>query len=302
MSKSAAICIVANNTQSNASNFLVNVLMKTKTAAALRIPRLYHYQKFDKPERLARIFTDGTLYFSNTGDFNDPWDCRPFYSKAELDDPDEYERAVRWLVQIDRKYNSLLPEEEHTRREREVRANRKLLEWMIDELTRTVGATIEKQYRVYCLSTHPDSTLMWAHYAASCKGLCLEFSVRNDLFCAALAVEYPETYPSFEVAETDEDQNLRPLLTKSSVWRYEDEFRVLATEHPVTFPDVPITKEGFLPFPKRALQSVIIGAKMPPFDRELVQALVAKSGQDIELKIAALIPNRYALEIGTFDS
>ena len=46
--------------------------MKTKTAAALGIERLYHYQSFDKPERLARVFTDGTLYFSRPRDFNDP--------------------------------------------------------------------------------------------------------------------------------------------------------------------------------------------------------------------------------------
>jgi hypothetical protein len=208
MSKSAAICSVANNTQSNASNFLVNELMKTKTAAALRIPRLYHYQKFDKPERLARIFTDGTLYFSNTGDFNDPWDCRPFYSKAELDDPDEYERAVRWLVQIDRKYNSSLPEEEHTRREREVRANRKLLEWMIDELTRTVGATIEKQYRVYCLSTHPDSTQCGPTTRRRAKACVL--SSRCAMICSAL----PSLWNTRR--HIPRSKSRRPMKTKTS--------------------------------------------------------------------------------------
>jgi hypothetical protein len=46
--------------------------MKTKTAAELHVERLYHYQGFDRPERLARIFTEGTIYFSKPGDFNDP--------------------------------------------------------------------------------------------------------------------------------------------------------------------------------------------------------------------------------------
>ena len=80
--------------------------MKTKTAAALGIKRLYHYQSFEKPERLARIFTDGTLYFSMPHDFNDPWDCRPFYNKSALDDPEYYNRVVRWFVHTDRIYNT----------------------------------------------------------------------------------------------------------------------------------------------------------------------------------------------------
>ena len=37
--------------------------MKTKTAAALGVKRLYHYQSLEKPERLARIFTDEALPF-----------------------------------------------------------------------------------------------------------------------------------------------------------------------------------------------------------------------------------------------
>lgn len=271
--------------------------MKTKTASALHIDRLYHYQSFDKPERLARIFTEGTLYFSRPRDFNDPWDCRPFYDKSSLDDADEYERTVRWLSHCDRTRNTSLTEEEHLRREQEVRSNRKLLEWMIDQLTSDMDEAIQKQYRVYCLSTHQDSTLMWSHYAASCRGLCLEFSVRNDLFCGALPVEYLPKYPRFSVAATDADANLRPLLTKSEVWAYENEFRLVASEHPFVFPDVPTTKGGLVPLPKGALQSVIVGALMQPSDREVVRALVNDSGWGIELKVANLVPDRYAFDI-----
>jgi len=73
--------------------------MQIKTAATLGIKHLYHYQSFEKPERLARILTDGVLYFSMPRDFNDPWDCRPFYNKSALDNPRNYDRTVRWFVQ-----------------------------------------------------------------------------------------------------------------------------------------------------------------------------------------------------------
>ena len=98
---------------------LIQLRMKTKTAAELHIERLYHYQGFDRPERLARIFTEGTIYFSKPRDFNDPWDCRPFFNKSELDDPEEHERIVRWFVDCDRTRNTSLSEAEHLCRRRE---------------------------------------------------------------------------------------------------------------------------------------------------------------------------------------
>ena len=155
--------------------------MKIKTAAALGIEQLYHYQNFN-PERLEEMFTQGALYFSKPMDFNDPWDCQPFFNKFGLDDSEEYARTICWILDCDRTHNTSLSEVEHLQREKKVRASRKLLEWMIDQITSEMREAIQKQYRVYCLSTHPNSTLMWAHYAASCHGLCLEFSVLNELF------------------------------------------------------------------------------------------------------------------------
>jgi hypothetical protein len=274
--------------------------MKTKTAAALRLKRLYHYQPFDKPERLARMFTEGTIYFSRPREFNDPWDCRPCFSKSGLRDPEEYERTVLWFVNSDRK-NTSLPEAEHLRREKELRSNPKLVEWMIDQTTYEMEQAIQNQYRVYCLSTHPDSTLMWSHYADSFKGICLEFSVQNELFCGSLQVEYIGGYPAFSVSATNDDANIQPLLTKSDVWHYESEFRVIASERPFVFEGVPTTDQGFLLLPHGALKSVIIGSLMPERDRELVRSIVHKSGWDVELKIASLIQDRYAFEISRLD-
>ena len=271
--------------------------MKTKTAAALGIKCLYHYQSFDNPDRLARIFTEGTLYFSMPRDFNDPWDCRPFFNKSALNDPAYYDHAVRWFVRCARTHNTSLSEEEYLRREQEVRGNRRLLERMIDQMTLDMKKAIQEQYRVYCLSTHPDSVLMWAHYAASCRGVCLEFSVDNELFCGALPVAYLDSYPQFDVAATDADENLLPLLTKSAVWSYEDEFRVVVSEYPFVFPDVPTTKGGLLPLPKGSLRSVIVGTEMPASDREVVKTLVTASGWSTALKVASLVPDHYKFEI-----
>ena len=39
--------------------------------------------------------------------------------------------------------------------EKGIRSNRKLLEGMIDGMTSDIEQAIQRQYRVYCLSTHP---------------------------------------------------------------------------------------------------------------------------------------------------
>jgi len=270
--------------------------VKTKTAAQQRIQSLYHYQTLDDPARLARIFTEGTIFCSNPKDFNDPWDCRPYFSKAMLDDPVQYRRVVQWFVRIDRKRNPLIPDTEHATREQVLLNDRARLEGMMDEMTAAMEKTMSAQYRVYCLSTHADAPLMWSHYARSHQGVCLEFSVKNMLFCGALPVEYLDHYPEFDLSNDEEDASLRPLLTKSSDWRYENEFRLVAAAPGYTFPGMLPTNDNFVNLPAGSLKSITMGCLMSEENRELVRSL-ARNGSRIMLKAAHRVANRYALDI-----
>lgn len=273
--------------------------MKFKTAAVLSIDKLYHYLSFTKPERLARIFTEKTVYCSNPKDFNDPWDCRPCFNKEVLNDPKEYDRIVKWFISCNRKINSTLSEREHKQREQELKSNSSLLEFMIDEVTSGIEKAIQSQYRVFCMSSHPDSPLMWSHYGDKHQGICLEFSAHNNLFCAALQVDYMSSYPIFNLYENDESKDLMPFITKSCMWSYEGEFRLITAELPYVFPDVPSSQNGFVSLPNGSLKSVIIGCQMTKKDRDIVSSLVLKSGWNVVLKEAQKIPNRYELEIKT---
>jgi hypothetical protein len=50
-----------------------------QTAHELKISRLYHYQRFN-PDWIRQILFDRKIYFSNPANFNDPWDCRPYFN------------------------------------------------------------------------------------------------------------------------------------------------------------------------------------------------------------------------------
>jgi hypothetical protein len=270
--------------------------MKTRTAAEQHIRSLFHYQPFDAV-RLARIFTENTLYCSNPTDFNDPWDCRPFFSKAILNDAPSYDRIAHWFTQVERKHNHTLPEAEHLRREHILRTDRQFLEARIDELTVGMKEAIEKQYRVFCLSLHADSALMWAHYAQSHRGICLEFSVQNPIFCGALPVEYTTGYPEFDLADDGGDASIHALLTKSQDWSYENEFRLIVAAPGYDSPGLHPTTGNFLTLPMGVLRSVTVGCLMASEDRALVRALVKGTAAPVELLIAHRTADRYALEI-----
>jgi hypothetical protein len=271
--------------------------MKTKTAAEQRIRSLFHYQSFDDPERLARILIDQLIYCSNPKDFNDPWDCRPCFSKSVLDDPVQYERVLQQLVQSSRKRDPLIPATEHARRVQVLRSDRPLLERMIDQMTEAIEKAVFAQYRVYCLTPDPDAPLMWSHYARAHQGICLEFSVENDLVCGALPVEYLSHYPEFNLADNDEDASLRPLLTKSEIWRYEREYRLVVAAPGYSSPGVLPTRDNFVALPPGALKAIIMGCLMPERDREAIHTLIKDSGTSVALRAARRVANLYALEI-----
>jgi hypothetical protein len=270
--------------------------MRTQTAAQQRIRRLYHYQPFDLT-RLTRTIVERTIYCSNPAHFNDPWDCKPCFSKSFLDDTSKYDQIVQWFVDVGRKHNPLVEEDEHRRRAAILQSNRGLLERMVAEATRGLEKAIAKQYRVYCLSTHPDAPLMWSHYAHSHQGICLEFSVQNELICAALPVQYRDTYPLFNLADDDVDASLEVLLTKSDIWTYESEYRLIAAAPGYRAPGVLPTKDNHLKVPAGSLISVILGCSMPNEQRALVRSLIQDAGQGIALLSAQRVPDRYAIQI-----
>lgn len=119
---------------------------------------------------------------------------------------------------------------------------------------------------VVCFSASGwDNQLMWAHYANSYSGICVEydFEKMNDFIGFMYPVEYSKERPTVSLKdlgidklETDEDGTLITseidicailsyLLVKNKCWEYEEEWRIINTsEHPYTpmFINVPFIK------------------------------------------------------------
>lgn len=149
-------------------------------------------------------------------------------------------------------------------------------------------------HRVYCLSERCDLSLMWSHYTASHTGICLEFDALAAPFIHAAKVIYRPTYPAFDITAP----GYEPLITKSDVWAYEAEWRIIAEERTIAqAPGTIKTDNGFLILPPGVLKSIIIGCRAPEKSRDLVASLVRAHAPDVLVRQATLASHSYDLVI-----
>lgn len=268
--------------------------MPYPTAAQRRLKRLYHWQPFHKC-RLRATLKNGTIYCSNPNDFNDPWDCKPFFNTELLSDSTEREKHIDWAVRICEAVGKMTKEDIEQMRKK-LQDDSALLEQMLREHILEMQQAVADRYRVYCMCPDPTNVLMWAHYANKHQGICLEFNVQNDAICGALEVQYYSEFPMTRQYSDDLAENLLPLLAKSDVWKYEKEYRLITQEADIATPhDTLQSTNGHLKLPDGALRSIIVGCQSR---YDAVRKLVYKHKPDIQILRARRVQNRYRLEIG----
>lgn len=136
-----------------------------------------------------------------------------------------------------------------------------------------------------CLTHNYDNLLMWAHYADSHTGVCLEFDITMDLdtFYSPLPVKYTQDYPYYDYIY-DKGGAVRAILHKSLDWSYEEEYRIIK---PGGFGLRKITSDS--------LTSVIFGCQ---FDKELfpeISSLVKSASFKPQYKIMRKSTKEYKL-------
>jgi hypothetical protein len=262
--------------------------MIVQTAAEVGIGHLYHYQPF-RSDRLRQTLVDGLIYMSRPSDFNDPWDCRPWFNDEAVDDPAFAQRQAEQFIYSHQKWTS--PDEKHPDIHSQVQEDNEFLRQKIRDFSVGLWPEISDRYRVYCTSTKADCALMWAHYGDKHRGICIEFGADPWVWANTLCVVYSDTYPSLEVAHSHSLDDLLPLVSKS-------EYRIVAQERSRATPHKTLlTDNGLLAMPSEMPLSVILGCSMPKEDEAEVCKVIQNSPRTITLKRAIRVANRYALAI-----
>lgn len=204
----------------------------------------------------------GQIYFADPADFNDPLDCRPSV-EADLSVDDLKDVLARLISRrvskevfdamrkLKFKKDSISPRQELVASKAvesllqniEYHATNPEVMDAEEYLRLSIASEIERELRsaydqgVLCLSRRHDSPLMWSHYGDQHRGICVELDVSKFSADAIHKVEYGTsrrvTASAIHRWLRDDDTDAKReidracLLTKSSEWNYEDEYRLL---------------------------------------------------------------------------
>jgi hypothetical protein len=250
------------------------------------ITKLYKYMSMapEKIKYLEEVFRGREVFFPSPLKFNDPFECRPsctWHRKGK-----ELRDYIGKLVR-ERFPHSSRP----VRRQRIKEGEKRFLKnqdcHMNDLFERFLNDT-----GLYCLSEISDNILMWSHYANGHDGVVLEFDRTKaySLFYDALGVHYSEEYPRanlMELGEPEDYNNL--LLTKSTDWAYEKEWRVIKSPN-----------EGGsqkYKFSNELLTGVILGARIEPQNQKLVLEWVRDYPSEVKVFRSKINDKFYRLDI-----
>jgi len=255
---------------------------------------LYHYQDFQPDlhtDRVTDILQNHRIYCSNPADFNDPWDCKPYFDPTLLDDPVNRSATAESLIATH------IPGPNDEMIIQQLRTNPTFLKEMIHRFSEHNAEFITTRWGVYCLSPDPCLTLMWSHYSCNHRGICLEFAVNSSKFACAQKVHYQKEYPA--LLPHEEESYLKMLLIKSDDWAYEQEFRLICPR----FTDIkqnPLIMNGdHLSIDPRDLKSIIVGCQAKNESIQAIRGLVEKyaHGHHMAVRYARRAPNKYRLVI-----
>ncbi|MUK31923.1 DUF2971 domain-containing protein [Aliivibrio fischeri] len=215
---------------------------------------LYKYRSFDKEGWSLKNLENDTVWLSLPEDFNDPYDCS---FCINIDGLVSGKNQVQYLVDelgfdispdVITKIN-LLPDpldaflnlflEGESNKEEKVEVIKNLIAKRDLMLKEKFNKTLKSTSKVTCFSENHLSILMWSHYADYHKGFCIEYDMskqsEKDLFSR---LTYPVIYGDelYDATSTIKKINdgkaflgmQLPTLMKSSEWKYEREWRLIA--------------------------------------------------------------------------
>lgn len=245
------------------------------------VNKLYKFTTLNPihPEYLSSLLVDAKLYHAQPSELNDPWECSPIA------------KAPTSTIGI-RKFETHMRTVARQRGENKTEGKKKVKSMLKNKskLNRLVQKSIIDTYsnlRICSLSSVRDHGLLWAHYANSHSGICLEFDASKPPFHFSNKVTYQSEYPELEYPPKNNASMHVPLLTKSDIWEYEKEFRIiLSPYHQPYFP----TLDNYSIIPTDALIGVYFGVNISDSDKELVLQLIDNGPFN---------PSIYAAELST---
>lgn len=136
--------------------------------------------------------------------------------------------------------------------------------WVTPLLQQSYGAGVYSMSKQKEGENFPCNELLWAHYANSHKGFCIEYDLDKLDTCITatidyrIDVEYQENKPTIFPNDSIEAKVKKAFSTKSSAWDYENEYRLV------------FSSSGVKKIAYEAIRAIYFGLNMPLVERNAI--------------------------------
>lgn len=253
--------------------------------------KLYKYRVWENDFHKT-ILIKSELYFSSSKRFNDPYDCGLPYRQ----DPQDLDVEI-----IKRKLEQyaprMFPHLAHDKLKLEEECARQLMLIMQgpeEYFQNNYGyrpEDLSEMFGVLCLTPHPFNILMWSHYSDSHKGFVVGFNTEElvtHAFGQFKRVDYTDEIPVISIFDDRNNMQLtnKLIYTKSTVWKYEDEYRITK----ILGAD---TKSNFT---NDAIATIHLGYSMPLQHRWEIIEITKQNFPHVEIYEMRLNSEKFILE------
>ncbi len=191
----------------------------------MKHPNIQHLYKYREPTaRNLQMLTNNQVFFAAPVTFNDPFDCA---IEPIINDVKSGEEVFELTVQRFVKYHGTTEEETREKLASFRKANPQQLKQICEMIRRNEMEGRINNLGVLSLSEIDNHPLMWAHYADSHKGFCIEYQrTHTNELGLAQPITYSKNYPKVSLFKMDMmEQSELSVFTKSMHWSYEKEWR-----------------------------------------------------------------------------
>lgn len=241
--------------------------------------RLYKYLPIST--RSLSIISSGKVWYAKPKSFNDPFDCG-----LDLCGDMTTEEKIQ-VLGAEMKRAGWSQNKVTQQLQLSFTQNGELNQTATQNIIKLTDAIHQKRdsWGILSLSSTPRSVLMWSHYAAQHKGICIEFTV--PMSESIHEVTYSSKVPCFTLHDIYVKRNaefISLFITKHIHWKYEKEYRVLLDRGDILH-DIP-----------GPITAVIFGLNTPPVDEALVRKVADGLG-NVRLRRCKREAGRFGVRI-----
>ena len=232
------------------------------------------------------MLSKGTLQFTNSFYFNDPFDCHPSLIDFSSDPGGRYGEIIKDWIRTER---------------------------------RSTHSRLREETWICSLSKVNDSLLMWSHYANNHKGVCVELNMAHvvnyvDGRCGrvvnnvGLEVQYKDIVQKPDYFQNHQNYHEYQISTKAKDWEYEHEWRLYIIDPSLKYIRLPFKPSSEKTYDWKitrvypqlggeCFESIYLGAMISDEDKQKTIKLARKLNPNIKIYQMTINPDAFKLDV-----